>query len=174
MQTAGPGLVAEVSQGNSLAAYLSPGHFGQMIVQRHGVGHNLKPLLQGAVVLAVGVSPIPICDCQQGSRAAGTLPGLVDLQLHSEEPGASAMKDRRGLVVVFMDTGVLVYNMEATLAVGTPLSCVRSSVVGLVLPHQPVTAVAGGIVLLVTAGTERKLLCSSVVSPPKLLAALAA
>src|SRR5699024_7891724 len=59
-------------------------------------------------------------------------------------------------------------------AVGTQLSCVCSSVVGLALPYQPVTAVAGGVMLLVTAGTEWKLLCSGVVSPPKPVAALAA
>ena len=84
------------------------------------------------------------------------------------------MKYQRWFVVVFMDTGVLVYNMEAALAVGTPLSCVCSPIVGLALPHQPVTAAAGGVMLLVTAGTERKLICSGVISPPKPLAALAA
>ena len=68
-------------------------------------------------MLAVGVGPIPICDCQQGPCTAGTLPGLVDLQLHSEEARTSTMKDRRWFVVVFMDTGVLGYNMETALAV---------------------------------------------------------
>lgn len=74
-----------------------------MIVQRHGVGDNLKAVVQGAVVLAVDALRTVVDQGHQGLGGADALAAFIDLQLHAEVAWAGAVEDGLGLVVIALD-----------------------------------------------------------------------
>ena len=87
VKAAGPCLIAGVAQIHGSLADLLPGHLPELVVQGHGMGDDLKPLFQRAVVLAVDPLFAVIGDFQELSGIGAIFPGPIDLQLHTKEPG---------------------------------------------------------------------------------------
>lgn len=68
-----------------------------MMGKGHGVGDELQPIVQGAIVLDVDVLGGSVCKRQQMPGVGAVLSRSVDLQLYSEKAGASSMEDGAGV-----------------------------------------------------------------------------
>ena len=68
--------------------------------------HDLKAVVQTAVVLAVGKGVLPVGNVQQCRGVLTVLARAVDLQLHAEEAGPGAVEDGTGFEIVIVDSAV--------------------------------------------------------------------
>ena len=68
MKAAGPRLMAGVAQIHGSLADLLPGHLPELVVQGHGMGDDLKAIVQGAVVLAIDAALTGIIGESQNLR----------------------------------------------------------------------------------------------------------
>lgn len=109
VEAAGAGLVGEVAHADGLPEEVLPGHFGAVVAEGHGVGHQLKAVVQGAVVLAVEPRLTLVGDGQEAAGVVAVLAGLVDLQLHAEIEGPIPPEEGGWAVVVVVD-GLLTGN----------------------------------------------------------------
>ena len=64
MEATGAGLVGAIAQTNGLGQNVGPRHVFQMMLHGHRVGHDLDPIFQRAVVLAVNIFCVPVSDGQ--------------------------------------------------------------------------------------------------------------
>lgn len=87
MEAAGAGLVGKVAHADGLPEEGLPGHFGAVVAEGHGMGHQFKAVIQGTVVLAVELGLALVGDGQEAAGVVAVLAGLVDLQLHAEIKG---------------------------------------------------------------------------------------
>lgn len=71
------------------------------------MGHDLKSVIQRAVVLTVDQFPIPVGQVQNLLGILAALSRSINLQLHPKITGAFAVKDRVRLVVVILDSLVV-------------------------------------------------------------------
>ena len=102
------------------------------------------------IVLAVGKRVLPVGDVQQRRGVLVVLTGTVDLQLHAEEAGPSAVEDGAGLEVIVVDRaafngGAAVAAIGVVVVVGVP---------ALVEGDEASTAGASGIVAVVAVGAK--------------------
>ena len=95
---------------------------------------------------------------------ASRFPGLVDLQLHPQVPGAVPVEDGHRFVAVVVDAGA--HLMVAGIAVGVLLVVVPIHVQGLVGPQQGPAAVAVGVAALVAVLAEGVVLAALVLVCP--------
>lgn len=171
MEAAGAGLMAQIPHVQGAADDLPPGHLGPVVVHGHGVGDDLQAVFQGAVMLDIDALMVLVGGLAEPPGLAPRLPGLVDLQLHTQVPGAVPVEDGHGLVAVIVDAGA--YLVVAGIAVGV-LLVVPVHVQGLVGPQEGPAAVAVGIVALVAVLAEGVVLAALVLvcpdSPPAVLA----
>ena len=100
MQAASTGLMAEVSERAGFFQHLRPRHVRHMILQRHRVGHKFHTVVERTVRLGVKMLMFLVCDRHDLLGVLGRLPGVVNLQFHTEMPQTTAVKDRLGLVIV--------------------------------------------------------------------------
>ena len=119
MEATGSGAMAEITQLHGLFAQLCPGHSVKLPVQRHGVGHQLQPVVEGAVVLDVGEVSVPVGDIQKRKGVRCTFTRTVNFQLHAEEPGAFPMENGFRLIVIVMDALAFIQGMVTTGTIGT-------------------------------------------------------
>lgn len=172
MEAAGVGLVAGVAQLHSPAQQLLPGHLLRMVAQRHGMGHQLKAIVQGAVVFAVEpLLPFPVGDADQFPGVVVALSSLVDLQLHSEEPGAVPEENGSGFVAVVLDGVGLLHPGVAALAHGILLVLIVGGVAGRFQADEGAAAVAASIVVVIAPLAKRRLRRSGIVIAPDPLSA---
>ena len=82
--------------GRSPGRRASQGHFGAVVAEGHGMGHQFKAVIQGTVVLAVELGLALVGDGQEAAGVVAVLAGLVDLQLHAEIKGPSPQKQGDG------------------------------------------------------------------------------
>ena len=107
------------------AVYLIPWHFVKLILQRQGVRHNLKAVVQAAIVLAVGKGVLPVGDVQQRRGILTVLARTVDLQLYAEEAGPGTVENGAGFEIVVvdgtvLDVGAAVAAIGVVVVVGVP------------------------------------------------------
>ena len=95
---------------------------------------------------------------------ASRLPGLVDLQLHTQVPGAVPVEDGHRFVAVVVDAGA--HLAVAGVAVGVLLLVVPVHVQGLVGPQQSAAAVTVGVAALVAVLAEGVVLAALVLVCP--------
>jgi len=107
MDTAGVGLMAPIAHLHSFGHELLPGHFVPVEVKRHGMGDDLKSIIETSVMLAVGQRLFCIGDIEQSSGVAGQLTGTVDLQFDTHITRAVSIEDRIRFEVVTADHLVL-------------------------------------------------------------------
>ena len=117
---------------------------GQMIVQRHGVSHNLKPLLQRAVVLAVGPFLSVVDQPKNLPGIAVVFSGAVNLQLHPEVPAALTEELRFRLVVIVVYLSGAGVVAVAGVAPGPIVLVIL--VVGVILKDDAAAVFSGGVV----------------------------
>ena len=130
--------------------HLIPRHFVKLILQRHGVRHDLKAVVQAAIVLAVGKGVLPVGDVQQRRGILTVLARTVDLQLYAEEAGPRAVEDGAGLEIVVVDRTVL--NVGATVAaIGV---VVVVGIPALIKGDETAAAGASGIVAVIAVGAK--------------------
>ena len=112
VQTAGIGAVAVVIQLLCLVEHCRPWHFMQVVVQRHGMGHELQTVVQTAVRLDVQIDRSFVCGLQQTVGIRTALAAVVNLKLHTELAQALSVEDQLGHIVVFVDrpfhTGIII------------------------------------------------------------------
>ena len=172
METAGPGLVTGIAQRNGFPEDSRPGHFAEVVVQGHRVGHQLHAVIQGSVMLDVEVlQTVAVGDGQQLTCIVRVLTGTVDLQFHTEVSGAAAPEQGLGLVIVVLNgpvTGLIV----AVVAEG--LVIVSGSVVGVVLVDDPPAEGAGLVPPVIAVLTQGRGVIAGVFVPPDAGAAVGA
>jgi len=171
VQAAGPGLVAGVAQGGSSAENVCPGHFVEMVVQGHGVGHQLQTVVQGAVILDVEVLQA-VGDGQQFSGIIRVFPRAIDLQLHTKPAGAIAAEQGLGFKVVVPDC--LVAALSHVTVVTARLVIVAGTVVGVILVDDPSAAGTGEIPVVAAGLAQGRCVVSRVFVPPDAGAAVGA
>lgn len=143
----------------------------QVEVQAHGMGHDLKALVQAAVMLAVDPFPATVADGKELPGAVWVLSGIVNLQLHAKIPGTISIKDRSGLIAVAMDFGVQQL-VPAVRTVGIVI--IVAEIAGAVIVQQFAAASAAGIVLIITSRAERHIAAAFVVILPDAISAVCA
>lgn len=79
VEAAAAGPMAEVAQVNGFPAEFFPGHFMELAVQGHGVGHQLQTVVQRAVVLDVEEFLLGVGDPEKGTGVVPVLAAAVDL-----------------------------------------------------------------------------------------------
>ena len=127
------------------------------------MGHQLKAVVQAAIVLAVQMVCIPVGDAQERSGIVAALAGIVDFQLHAEIAGATAVENGVRLVVVIVDA-TLTAAGAAAIAEGLVIAFVP--IVGIVLVDHPSALGAGQVVAVVAVLTKRRVAVTGVLVPP--------
>ena len=143
-----------------------------MVVQRHGVGDDLKAVVQGAVVLAVDPLRTVVDQGHQGLGGADALTAFVDLQLHAEVAGTGAIEDGLGLVVIALDAAGDSIAVVAGVTQWFILFLVSGLIVGIRQGDQSAAMVAAGVVEVIAVLTEGCFRGSGIVVPPKTAAAV--
>ena len=146
METAGARLVGAIAQASGLVQNLFPWHMLAVVVQRHRVADDLKALIQGTVMLAVGPFLSVVDQPKNLTGVAVVLSGTVDLQLHPEVPAALTEELRFRLVVIVVDfpgTGVV-----TVAGVAPGLIVIVVIVVGVILKNDPAAVFTGGVVAI--------------------------
>ena len=166
VKAAGPCLIAGVAQIHGSLADLLPGHLPELVVQGHGMGDDLKPLFQRAVVLAVDPLFAVIGDFQELSGIGAIFPGPIDLQLHTKEPGAVSIEDRLRLVTVVLDGLVAGGPGIAGMAERLFLVRVVPVVVGFIIVKQLSAADAVDVIAVIAVLAERRVTVPSIVISP--------
>ena len=173
MQAAGARLMGPVAQASGFVQNLFPGHMLAVVVQRHGVTDDLKALIQGTVVLAVGPFLAIVHQPENLTGVAVVLSGAVNLQLHPEVPAALTEELRFRLVVIVVDfpgAGVV-----TVAGVAPGLIVIVVIVVGIILKDDPAAVFAGGVVAVKAALAQVGILVAgAAVRPDALTAPLAA
>lgn len=149
VKPAGTALVAGVAHVDGLGHHIGPGHFGEVIVQGHGVGDDLHAVFQRAVMLDVDVFMVLVGNGHEPTGPAVALAALVDLQLHAKVADARAVKDGVGFVIVGLDA----LRMGAVAGVAVAVVILAGQIVQIITEHQPSTAAA--ISVLVQAGAAQ-------------------
>ena len=173
MEAAGARLVGAIAQASGLVQNLFPWHMLAVIVQGHRMADNLKALIQGTVVLAVGPFLSVVHQLENLTGVAIVLSGTVDLQLYPKVPAALAEELRFRLVVIvvnFPGAGVV-----AVAGVAPGFIVIVVIVVGIILKDDPAAVFAGGVVA-VKAGLAQVsiFVAGAAVGPDPLTAPLAA
>ena len=172
METAGTRLVGPIAQTSGLVQDLFPGHMLAVVVQGHGMADNLEPLIQGAVVLAVGPFLSVVDQLENLTGVAVVFSGTVNLQLHPEVPAALTEELRFRLVVIVMDfpgAGVV-----TVAGVAPGLIVIVIIVVGIILKDDPAAVFAGGVVAVKAGLAQVGILVAGIaVGPDALTAPLA-
>ena len=174
VEAAGAGLVGEVAHADSLPEEGLPGHFGAVVAEGHGVGHQLEAVVQGAVVLAVEPGLTLVGDGEKAAGVVAVLTGLVDLQLHAEIEGPIPPEERGWAVVVVVDRLLVGGGPVAVRAVGLILVLTRRQVAGLVVGDKGAAAGADGVAVLQAGEAQGQILGAGVVPWMDGLAAAAA
>ena len=118
MKTTGASQMGRISHGNSLGQDITPRHFVQMIIQRHGVADNFKTVLQRSVMLAENVfQPVGVGNVHEAFSVAVDL-AAANLQLYAHESRAISIENRIGLEIVIMDASVRAVSGMAVVAIG--------------------------------------------------------
>ena len=115
-------------------------------------------------MLGVDALMVPVGGLTEPPGLGSRLPGLVDLQLHTQVPGAVPVEDGHGLVAVVLDAGA--HLVVAGIAVGVLLVVIPVHVQGLVGPQQSAAAVAVGVAALVAVLAEGVVLAALVLVCP--------
>ena len=175
MEAAGSRLMGAVAHADGLLQNGGPRHVFFVVLQAHGMGDDLKAVLQGAVMLAVDVLFFPVGDFHERSGIGGAFPALIDLKLYAEKAWPVAKENRSGLIVIVLD-GIepmgAAKTAEAVDAVrGLALPVLIVSVVHM---EEPSTVGTVGVVVLVAALTEGRVVAAGVFAPPDALAAMGA
>ena len=79
----------------------------EMVGQGHGMGNDLEPVLQTAVMLAVDMFIGAVANTKDLSSGTFRFATFIDLQLYTEVTGACAIEDRLGFVVIVVNVGVM-------------------------------------------------------------------
>lgn len=96
VEAAGAGLVGNIAHADGLTEKGLPGHFGAVVAEGHGVGHQLEAVVQGTVMLAVEPGLALVGDGKKAAGIVAVLAGFVDLQLHAEIEGPIPQKQGDG------------------------------------------------------------------------------
>ena len=151
VQTTGACLMRQIPLCDGLAQYLVPRHFVELILQRHGMRHDLKAVVQTAIVLAVSKGVLPVSNVQQGRGVLVVLACAVDLQLYAEKAGPGAVEDGTGLEIVIMDSAV--FNVGAAVTAIGIVIVVRIS--SAIKGNKAAAAGAAGVIAVAAVGTDR-------------------
>ena len=148
-----------------------PGHFLHMIVQRHGVGHQFKAVLQGTVMLAVEIFPtIPVGDLHELPGALVVLSGAVDLQLHAEVAHPRSAELGFRLVIVVLNCTASCHTAIASVADRVVVIFVL--IIGVTGVDDPPAAVAYGVVPVVAGLAEGGVFIPGLIVPINALSAV--
>ena len=171
MKPAGPGLMAPVPHGDRLPQNLPPGHVLLVEFQGHRVGHDFKPVIQRAVVLAVDQLPVPVGQIQNLLGILAALPRSINFQLHPKIAGAFAIKDGVRLVIIVLN-GLWPGGVGVTVAAqGLLIAHIVPSVEDAGVGNQRSTAGAVGIEPLIAALAEGRIRVTGIIVAPDSLPA---
>lgn len=155
VEAAAAGPMAEIAQVNGFPAEFFPGHFMELAVQGHGVGHQLQTVIQRTVVLDVEELLLGVGDPEKGTGVVPVLAAAVDLKLYAKKPGPISIEDRLRFVVVIMDGLVPKEGLETVGTVGTVAVLVDLLIAGGMDPDEFPAAAAAGEVLIVAILAKR-------------------
>lgn len=156
MKTAGACLVAFVVQLDRTGQYAGPGHFSLMIGQCHGMGHKLKAVVQGTIMLTVHpLCTIEICLLQNGLGMAVVFSAIVDLQFNSKESCAFPVKNRLRFIIIVLDHSDPGALSITACAKGLFFVYVIGVIPGVFQPEKSPAADAVCVVTIVAALTKR-------------------
>ena len=173
MEAAGARLVGAIAQASGLVQNLFPWHMLAVVVQSHRMADNLKALIQGTVVLAVGPFLSVVHQLENLPGIAVVFAGTVNLQLYPKVPAALTEELRfRLIVIVVYLSGAGVVTVAG---VAPGLIVIIVIVVGIILKDDPAAVFAGGVVAVKAALAQVGVFVSGVaVGPDALTAPLAA
>ena len=104
MEPTGARLVARIAQLFCFFHDPLPRHAAQVEIESHRVGDDLEPIVEAAVVLAVGQRMFSIGDVQDLGSVVTIFTGTVDLKLNAEEAVAVAIENGSRFVVIIVDS----------------------------------------------------------------------
>ena len=113
--------------------------------------YDFHAIVQTSVGFYVDMLRNPVADTQKRISVVAVLAALVDLKFHAEIPLAVTIKDRVGLVVVFVNGAVLTFLVTAV-AVGVVIVII---VIGVVPMNDTPTAFAGRVIIVIAGIAER-------------------
>lgn len=171
MEATGICLMAGIAHTDGLCQNRLPGHFLLVVFQGHGMGDDLKAIIQRAVMFAVDMlQPIHVGNLYDSLCLVIIFPGPIDLQLHSKEPLRLSVKDGLWLVVIGVDPMGSCLS-KAVGAIGIVPVLIIPVIAGVLIGDQAPTAGTGGVVVLPASVTERGVLRPGVVTSPDRLSA---
>ena len=174
VESAGSSPVAAVSHSYRFFADRLPGHGVQLSIQGHGVGYQLKALVQRAVVFDVQQGLALIGQLQQCPGVLAIFARLVHLQLYTKKPGPLSIEDGLRFIVVVMNGSVVGQCVEAGQTVGVFVVFIGIPIVGRRVGNQGAAATADGVVGITAILAQGKVGSACVVAGPKPLSAMAA
>ena len=160
--------MGQVTLCDSLVQHLIPRHFVKLILQRQGVCHDLKAVIQTAIVLAVSKRALSVGDVQQCQGVLAVLARAVDLQLYAEEAWPGAVKNRARLEIVVVDGAVF----DVGAAVAARGIVVVVGVPALIEGDEAAAAGAASIVAVVAVRADGRRRGAAVVPMPEAGAAV--
>lgn len=163
--------MAGIAQRSCLLHDLPPRDFFQKVVQRHGVCHDLKTIIQASVMLTVNVLAFVVGECQQFAGIFRILSTVIDLQLYAEVAGTRTIENRLRLEIVVMDLCVLILGIAA-MAVWRII--IVSLITGIILMDHTPAASAGEIVIVIAPLTQGSCAISGILFPPETISAVSA
>ena len=105
-----------VAHGNCLPKEFFPVHFFCVILYGHGVGNDLKTVFQRTIRLDVNVFLMSVSNAFENCGVVVILAAFIHFQFYAEVSFAVSVKDRCGLVAVFLD--LVLKLIKASFAVG--------------------------------------------------------
>lgn len=146
-----------------------------VVLQAHGMGDDLKAILQGAVMLAVDVLFFSVGNLHKLSGIGGAFPGLVDLKLHAEEAWPFTKEKGLWFIVVVLDGIEPMGAAKTAEAVGAAGGLALPVLVVSVVHMEELSAIgAVGVVALIAALTKGRAVAAGVFASPDALAAMGA
>ena len=151
MEAAGSSLMAGIAHTLGSVQDRRPGHFLLVVSQGHGMGDDLKAVLQGAVMLAIDtLFAFLVGDFHDMVGVIIILSGSINLQLHAKEAGRFSVEDGLGLIVIVVDT-CGPQSGKAFGAIGIIAVLVTSAIPGILISDKGATAHTGRIGILPAA-----------------------
>ena len=146
--------MGEIAQLLRLFQNIGPAKFVHMAVIRERVGHDLKSVVQRAIVFRIGILLAgDIRLLQNGPGVAVAFAAAVDLQLYAKVAGTLPVEEWDRFVIVVLDLVPIPTLVIAVVAVGAVIFLFLV-VVGVIIVDEATTDFAGGVTMVTAVGAE--------------------
>ena len=172
VKAAGPGLMGQVAHFLCLVQNIAPGHFIKMIIQGHGVRHDLESFVQGTVMLTVDSLLNAIGNIHDSGCIGVVLATIVNFQFHAKEAIPVTQKNWLRFIVIVVDC--LMSSMTAMAGVATGIIIVLVQIIGIVLLDRSSTVYSTGIMPVIARLAQGRVTIPGIVIRPDSLTAFSA